>query len=1000
MRPLPPSNVGKPSGKAGPGSGKKTVRSVDELVKEAEMNMVPHQYTIKKWCTTAVTLLEKADESRLMGDEEVAFVLLLRGISVALELIPKHPDFASGSADAVAYRELRKNLDSYVEVLETLRTKLNDRYLESGEKQPSPSVDLATPPSSTGNESPGFVRSRVADMAKNFSRNTPSPKPEVSATLAQRNVITSKPEIHIHSPVPTRNAPASISDNPFIMAQKAKPEILEVVKPDGLVNPFVQKQAANIPVSPSIQPTGSPSQIPKTQQQEARQSPRLPDDDKRMTPAELMAGLDQIIQQLATITVLLLDVRPMEDYIQGHITWKKTHTSGSGLVLIEPYWIDARADLAYLKDCLKGFNDNPESVRLFENMNNFDLVIVYDENSFSWDSTATLQNLRSILTRSGVLKQPPVLLSGGFTSWSAYVIAGFSYQDWIQIGDGTSVAVESTQPQHDTQLSYQFMSQFNSVPLTNQFANPFSAMSTTPYKSGSTQFDNPFVNFAETPVLFTQSSQSSQQTDTLAQSNAMSLLALSSYPSISSGNTPLASLEPPRIPPKSIGSVSADQLESSQRQSRPLVPPTGISLHQTSSAGSSPTAARKPPPPPPKPKGTLGSLGSLDSLDNPSTNTSGSINSNSTVVASSQNDFVSFSHLGSDNIGLTGLKNLGNTCYMASILQCLAGTIPFVRYILGGNYRRHINRSNPLGSRGAIVEAFAELIKSMWNGQDSVIAPKEFKDRIGEFSTQFQGSDQQDSQEFLLFLLDSIHEDMNIARRSTPIKLDPPKDDENVPDAIRQGLFWNYYKASNWSIVVDLFQGQLKSRLECLTCQRTSTTFNTFMYLSVPIPETDALGNKGGAVYLDECLNKFVEPEILDGDDAWLCPHCKVKRRARKVLSIARVPPVLLVHLKRFYHQGPFKNKIETFVDFPVHGLDLARLLPSHQVYPDGSNERKEPFVYDLYSVSNHSGTLSSGHYTAKVLHRSQNQWYNFDDSRISVVNEQDLKSISLSGYA
>jgi ubiquitin carboxyl-terminal hydrolase 8 len=97
------------------------------------------------------------------------------------------------------------------------------------------------------------------------------------------------------------------------------------------------------------------------------------------------------------------------------------------------------------------------------------------------------------------------------------------------------------------------------------------------------------------------------------------------------------------------------------------------------------------------------------------------------------------------------------------------------------------------------------------------------------------------------------------------------------------------------------------------------------------------------------------------------CPRCKVPRRASKTLTIARLPPVLLIQLKRFTTQnGVFWDKSETPVIFPVNGLDMSRYVPRRQ--PTGKEDLDDPrtqvapFKYDLYGVSNHMGTLSSGH--------------------------------------
>lgn len=89
-----------------------------------------------------------------------------------------------------------------------------------------------------------------------------------------------------------------------------------------------------------------------------------------------------------------------------------------------------------------------------------------------------------------------------------------------------------------------------------------------------------------------------------------------------------------------------------------------------------------------------------------------------------------FRHIGSVDIGKTGLKNLGNTCYMNSILQCMSGTIPLSRYFMDGSYRSHINKDNPLGSRGVLAEAFASVVKNLWSGEFKFIAPVTIKVRL------------------------------------------------------------------------------------------------------------------------------------------------------------------------------------------------------------------------------------------------------------------------------
>lgn len=108
-----------------------------------------------------------------------------------------------------------------------------------------------------------------------------------------------------------------------------------------------------------------------------------------------------------------------------------------------------------------------------------------------------------------------------------------------------------------------------------------------------------------------------------------------------------------------------------------------------------------------------------------------------------------------------------------------------------------------------------------------------------------------------------------------------------------------------------------------------------------------------------------------------MCPHCKALRKATKRLSISRLPPVLLVHLKRFSSssKGQVTDKIESFVDYPVKGLDLTGYMPdslppgvdrgvgnAQQLAMDDPRVQRPPYKYDLYAVTNHYGSLSSGH--------------------------------------
>ncbi|KAL6623060.1 hypothetical protein ACP70R_032939 [Stipagrostis hirtigluma subsp. patula] len=210
-------------------------------------------------------------------------------------------------------------------------------------------------------------------------------------------------------------------------------------------------------------------------------------------------------------------------------------------------------------------------------------------------------------------------------------------------------------------------------------------------------------------------------------------------------------------------------------------------------------------------------------------------NSFNPLLRDTEDGFSSFSNGTKDDIhGLSGLHNLGNTCFMNSALQSLVHTPPLVEYFLE-DYTREINTENPLGLQGELAVAFGELLRKLWSAGRTAIAPRAFKSKLSRFAPQFSGYNQHDSQELLAFLLDGLHEDLNRVKKKPYIEA---KDADGRPDEEFAEECWNYHKARNDSIIVDKFQGQYKSTLVCPVCNKISVTFDPFMYLSLPLPST------------------------------------------------------------------------------------------------------------------------------------------------------------------
>ena len=152
------------------------------------------------------------------------------------------------------------------------------------------------------------------------------------------------------------------------------------------------------------------------------------------------------------------------------------------------------------------------------------------------------------------------------------------------------------------------------------------------------------------------------------------------------------------------------------------------------------------------------------------------------------------------------------SCFMNSILQSMAHAPILTTYFLSSAYLKEINRTNPLGWNGRIAEEYGSLLQQYWSNRYNVVAPRAFKQALGEFQPRFSGYQQHDSQELLSFLLDGLHEDLNRVMKKPATQ---GVESGGREDEVVAAEAWDVYKLRNRSVVVDHMMGQLKSRVVC-----------------------------------------------------------------------------------------------------------------------------------------------------------------------------------------
>ena len=328
------------------------------------------------------------------------------------------------------------------------------------------------------------------------------------------------------------------------------------------------------------------------------------------------------------------------------------------------------------------------------------------------------------------------------------------------------------------------------------------------------------------------------------------------------------------------------------------------------------------------------------------------------------------------NKGLTGLANVGNSCYLNSCMQVLSHTYELNNFIKNGEYKKKLNNIPD----SVILLEWDKLRELMWS-TNCTVAPHGFVKTIRKIATLknrdiFTGHDQNDVQEFLLFLIDAFHTALS---REVDMQINGKMLSETDKLAtICYTMMKNMYK-KEYSEILNVFYGiHVSEIISNTTSEILSAMPEPFSVLSLSIPNKA----NGSIVSLYDCFDLYCEPEILSeaNGNAWFNDKSGKKEDSRRQISFWSLPNVLIIDLKRW---NGYTKKNHNLIDIPLKNANFSK-------YVKGYNAAS--YIYDLYGVCNHSGGAQGGHYTAHIKN-ANGKWYHFNDTLINEIKESQVIS-------
>jgi len=321
--------------------------------------------------------------------------------------------------------------------------------------------------------------------------------------------------------------------------------------------------------------------------------------------------------------------------------------------------------------------------------------------------------------------------------------------------------------------------------------------------------------------------------------------------------------------------------------------------------------------------------------------------------------------------GLTGLVNLGNTCYLNSCMQILSHCYPLNEIIETRVNSKNINDTID----SVLLVEWNSLRQLMWSNNNCVISPNRYVNAVQKISGEknrelFTGFIQNDFPEFLVFILDCFH---NALKRDVDMKIkgNIKCDMDRLAKKCYETIKTHF--DNDYSDIINKFYGVQVTRILSIDSPIKQTLSNaTEPYCLISLAVTP----NTSTIY--DCLDDYCKSELMTDDNAWFNDKTGKYQDVEKKVDFWNLPEILVIDLKRFDNK---LKKISRNVSVPIEKLDLSK-------YVIGYN--REQYVYNLFGVSNHMGNAFSGHYTAYVKN-ANNKWYMFNDQIVKQIDETNV---------